>query len=68
MINAIYSVNVSTVVMALGAVDPEGTELGMAVVYVNNNNIGYWKVRTRMISLTAVTVGDGDSFEVMVFS
>ena len=41
----IYSVTVSTVVMALGAVDPEGTELGVAVILVNNNNdVGYWQV------------------------
>lgn len=39
-----YSVTVSAVVMALESVDPEGTELGIAVVYVENNNIGYWQV------------------------
>ena len=43
-----YSVTVDTIVMALGAVDPEGTaELGVAVTFLNNNNeIGYWQVRT----------------------
>ena len=40
-----YSVTVSAIVMALGAVDPEGTELGVAVIFVySNNNIGYWQV------------------------
>ena len=41
-----YSVTVATIVMELGAVDPEGTaELGIAVTFVNNNNeIGYWQV------------------------
>ena len=38
------SVTVSAVVMALGAVDPEGTELGVAVVFVDNNNASYWQV------------------------
>lgn len=41
-----YSVTVDTIVMELGAVDPEGTAvLGVAVTFVNNNNeIGYWQV------------------------
>lgn len=33
----------SDIVMALGAVDPEGTELGVAVISVDNS-IGYWQV------------------------
>ena len=45
--------NVSTIVMALGGVDPEGAELGLAVVFVNSNNdTGYWQV-IESISFTA---------------
>jgi len=34
---------VSDVLMELGTTDPEGSELGMAVVLVDNS-IGYWQV------------------------
>lgn len=47
----IYSVTVSDVLMALGAIDPEGTQLGMAVVLVDNNDIGYWQVLYRTVLL-----------------
>ena len=46
ILRIICSVNVSTVVMALGGMDPEGAELGLSVVFVNgNNDTGYWQVQ-----------------------
>ena len=42
-VHVTYSVTVSAIVSELGAVDPEGTELGVAVIFVDIE-IGYWQV------------------------